>query len=138
MVNLNIKKNGPYLYAFWKDGNRTKSIYIGKKLEDFYSRKIAKDFDIRPRQLHKVEFIKQEASRGNVLAKQYLEKLRNRKVSIDWAYRVLINRRERTELIKNIISEMRKQGLDPNNEEDVRGYLNKPNPYNWRSPPVAG
>ena len=59
-----------------------------------------------------------------------VEKLRNRKVSIDWAYRVLINRRERIELIKNIISEMRKQGLDPNNEEDLRGYLNKPNPYN--------
>ena len=95
------KKYGPYLYAFWEEGNRTKSRYIGKKLEDFESRKIAKNNDLRPRQLDKFGFIKQEASRGNVLAKQYFEKLRNRKVSIDWAYRVLINhRRERFELIK--------------------------------------
>ena len=35
-------------------------------------------------------FIQQEASKGNVLAKQYLEKLRKEEVSIDWAYRVLI------------------------------------------------
>ena len=123
------KKHGPYLYAYWKEGNKTKSRYVGKKLEDFNSRKIAKEYDLRPSQLDKFEFIKQEASKGNVLAKQYFEKLRNRKVSIDWAHRVLINRiRERNELIKNIISAMRKQGLDPNNEEDLRGYLNKPKP----------
>ena len=124
------KKHGPYLYAFWKEGNRTKSRYIGKKIEDFNSRKIAKDYDLRPRLLDKFEFIKQEASRGNVLAQQYYEKLRNRKVSIDWAHRVLINRiREQNERIKNIISEMKKQGLDPNNEKDLRGYLNKPCNY---------
>jgi transcriptional accessory protein Tex/SPT6 len=111
------KEHGPYLYAYWKEDNKTKSRYVGKKLEDFNSRKIAKDYDLRPSQLDKFEFIKQEASRGNVLAKQYFEKLRNRKVSIDWAYRVLINRiREQNEWIKNIISEMKKQGLDPSNE----------------------
>ena len=38
-----------------------------------------------------MKFIKQEASKDNVLAKQYLEKLRKEEVSIDWAYRVLIN-----------------------------------------------
>ena len=37
------------------------------------------------------KFIQQEASKGNVLAKQYLEKLRKEEVSIDWAHRVLIN-----------------------------------------------
>jgi len=78
------------------------------------------DHDLRPSQLLKFKFIKQEAFRGNVLAQRY------RKVSIDWAHRVLINRiREQNERIKNIISEMKKQGLDPNNEEDLRGYLNK-------------
>jgi len=35
---------------------------------------------------------------ANVLAKQYLEKLRKEKVSIDWAHRILINgiRKRRT------------------------------------------
>jgi transcriptional accessory protein Tex/SPT6 len=121
------KKHGPYLYAYWKEGNKTKSRYVGKKLEDYDFRKIAKDYDLRPSQLLKFKFIKQEASRGNVLAKQYFKKLKNKKVSIDWAHRVLINRiREQNELIKFIVSEMKKEGLDPSNEEDLRGYLNKP------------
>jgi hypothetical protein len=127
------KKHGPYLYAFWKEGNRTKSRYVGKKLEDIDSRKIAKDIDLRPSQLVKFEFIKKEVSRGNILAKQYFEKLRNKKVSIDWAHKVLINRSiassERAELIKFIVSEMKKEGLDPNNEEDLRGYINRPRNY---------
>lgn len=58
------------------------------------------------------------------------QKLRNKKVSIDWAYRVLVNRSivnsEQAELIKFIVSEMKKEGLGPSNEEDLRGYLNKP------------
>jgi hypothetical protein len=127
------KKHGPYLYAYWKEGNKTKSRYVGKKLEDYDFRKIAKDYDLRPSQLLKFKFIKQEASRGNVLAKQYFEKLKNKKVSIDWAHRVLINRSrvnpEQAELIKFIVSEMKKEGLDPSNEEDLRGYLNRP--YNY-------
>ena len=100
------KKHGPYLYAYWNEGDKTKSRYVGKKLEDY---------DLRSSQLLKVE------NRGNELAKQYLEKLRNKKVSIDWAHIVLINRiREQNELIKFIFSE-----IDPSNEEDLRGYLNK-------------
>jgi hypothetical protein len=62
------KKHGPYLYAYWKEGNKTKSRYVGKKLEDFDSRKTAKDQDLRPSQFRKFKFIKKEASRGNVLA----------------------------------------------------------------------
>ena len=120
------KKHGPYLYAYWKEGNKTKSRYIGKNLEDFISRKLAKDLDLRPSLLVKFKFIEEQANKGNVLAKEYLEKLRNRKVSIDWAHRVLITRiREQNELIKIIVSKMKKEGLDPNNEEDLRGYLNK-------------
>jgi len=81
-------------------------------------------------QLLKFKFIKQEISRGDVLAKQYIEKLRNKKVSIDWAYRVLINRiREQNKLIKFIFSEMKKEGLDPSNEEDLDHYLCKAGYY---------
>jgi hypothetical protein len=48
------KKHGPYLYAYWKEGNKTKSGYVGKKLEDLDLRKIAKDQDLRPSVLRRM------------------------------------------------------------------------------------
>jgi hypothetical protein len=94
--------------------------------------------------LIKFKFIEQEASKGNILAKQYLEKLRREEVTIDWANRVLINsiRQQRmlkmmaiaddrhfiydneTELVQFIASEMERKGLDVNNEEILDSYLN--------------
>jgi len=88
-----------------------------------------------------LKFIQQEASKDNVLAKQYLKKLRKEEVSIDWAYRVLISsiRQQRMlkmmaiaddrhfsydneiELVQFIASEMQKEGLD---EENLDSYLN--------------
>jgi hypothetical protein len=85
-----------------------------------------------------------EAAKGNVLAKQYLEKLRNEEVTIDWAHRVLISqiRQQRMlkmmaiaddrhfiydneiELVQFIASEMEKEGLDVKNEENLDSYLN--------------
>jgi hypothetical protein len=82
-----------------------------------------------------LKFIQQEASKDNVLAKQYLEKLRKEEVTIDWAHRVLVNsiRQQRMlkmmaiaddrhycydneiELVRFIASEMQKEGLDVNN-----------------------
>ena len=99
---------------------------------------------LRPSQLIKLKFIRQEASKDNVLANQYLEKLRKEEVSIDWAHRVLINniRQQRmlqmmaiadnrhfsydneNELVAFIASEMQKEGLDPNNEKNLDSYLN--------------
>ncbi|MFY9795687.1 MAG: hypothetical protein WAJ93_08360 [Candidatus Nitrosopolaris sp.] len=99
---------------------------------------------VRPSQLIKLKFIQQEASKDNVLAKQYLEKLRIEEVSIDWAHRVLINsiRQQRmlkmmaitddrhftyqneNDLVDFIASEMQKEGLDLNNEENLDSYLN--------------
>jgi hypothetical protein len=91
-----------------------------------------------------LKFIQQEASKGNVLAKQYLEKLKKEEVSIDWAHRVLVNsiRQQRMlkmmaiadgrhftydneiQLVQFIGSEMQKEGLDINNEENLDSYLN--------------
>lgn len=91
-----------------------------------------------------MKFIEQEASKDNVLAKQYLVKLRKEEVSIDWAHRVLINgiRQQRmfkmvaiadsrhfsyqneNDLLDFIASEMQKEGLDLNNEENLDSYLN--------------
>ena len=83
--------HGPYLYAYWKQDKKLNKKYVGKNLEDFRLRKLAKEIKLRPSQLIKLKFTQQEASKDNVLAKQYLEKLRKEEVSIDWAYRVLIN-----------------------------------------------
>ncbi|MFZ0514655.1 MAG: hypothetical protein WAM14_23835, partial [Candidatus Nitrosopolaris sp.] len=70
---------------------KLKKRYVGKNLEDFAIRKIAKEIKLRPSQLIKLKFIQQEASKGNVLAKQYLEKLRKEEVSIDWAHIVFVS-----------------------------------------------
>ena len=83
--------HGPYLYAYWKQDKKLKKRYVGKNLEDFRFRKLAKEIKLRPSQLIKFKFIELEVSKDNILAKQYLEKLRNEKVSIDWAHRVIIN-----------------------------------------------
>src|SRR5215472_9959616 len=108
--------HGPYLYAYWKHDKK----------------------------LIKIKLIQHEASKGNALAKQYLEKLRKEQVSIDWAHRVLINsiRQQRmlkmmaiaddrhfsydneTELVRFIDLEMQKEGLDLNIEENLDSYLN--------------
>jgi hypothetical protein len=89
------RPHGPYLNAYWREGKKIIHRYIGKSLEEFNDReiakRIAKKMGYRPSQHIKFKFIKQEESRGNELAKQYLEKLRNNEVSIDWAHRVLIN-----------------------------------------------
>jgi hypothetical protein len=99
---------------------------------------------VRPNQLVKLKFMQQEASKGNVLAKEYLEKLRKEEVSIDWAHRVLVNsiRQQRmlkmmaiaddrhfsyqneNDLLEFIASEMQKEGLDLNNEQNLDSYLN--------------
>jgi len=81
--------HGPYFYAYWKEDKKLNKRYVGKNLEDFRLRKIAKAVKIKPSPLIKFKFIEQQASKGNVLAKQYLEKLRKEEVSIDWAHRVL-------------------------------------------------
>jgi hypothetical protein len=83
--------HGPYLYAYWKQDKKLKKRYVGKNLEDFGLINIAKEIKLRPFQLIKFKFIQQEASKDNVLAKQYLEKLRKEEVSIDWTHRVLIS-----------------------------------------------
>ena len=123
--------HGPYLYAYWKHDKKLRKLYVGKNLEDFRLRKLAKEIKLRRSQLIKFMFIQQEASKDNALAKQYLEKLRKEEVSIDWAHRVLMNsiRQQRMlkmmaiaddrhfcydneiELVHFITSEMQKEGL---------------------------
>jgi hypothetical protein len=84
-------QHGLYLYAYWKEDKKLNKKYVGKNLEDFTLRKMAKEIKLRPSQLIKFRFIEEQASKCNVIAKQFLEKLRNEEVSIDWAHRVLID-----------------------------------------------
>jgi hypothetical protein len=138
------KSHGPYLYAYWKEDKKLKKRYVGKNLEDFSLKKIAKRMKVRASQLIKLKFIQQEASKDNVLAKRYLEKLRKEEVSIDWAHRAIINSTRQQRMLKMmaiadsrhfsydneielflfVASEMKKEGLDLNNEENLDGYLN--------------
>ena len=143
--NLDCQNShGPYLYAYWKHDKKLNKRYVGKNLENFRLRKIAKEIKVKPSQLIKLKFIQQETSKDNVLAKQYLEKLRIEEVSKDWAHRVLINsiRQQRMlkmmaiaddrhfayeneiELVRFVASEMQKEGLEVNNEENLDSYLN--------------
>jgi hypothetical protein len=136
--------HGPYLYAYWKQDKKLKKRYVGKNLQDFAIRKIAKEVKLKPSQYAKFIFIQEQTNKGNVLAKQYLEKLKKKEVSIVWAHRVLINRIRQQrmlkmmaiaddrhfsydneiELVQFIASEMKKEGLDVNNEENLDSYLN--------------
>jgi hypothetical protein len=131
----------PISHGYWKHDKKLNKRYVGKNLEDFRLRKIAKEIKLKPSLLIKFKFIEEQASKGNILAKQYLEKLRKEEVSIDWAHRVLISsiRQQRMlkmiaiaddrhfsydneiELVRFIASEMQKEG---SNEEDLDSYLN--------------
>jgi len=136
--------HGPYLYAYWKDGKTLQKRYIGKTIGDLLVRKVAKKADTTPTKMRKSKFIIDRAQRGNRVAQEYLEKLKNGKVSTDWAYKVVLcsireqrllkmiavaeqrhlNHNNPDELIELIALEMRKQGLDPTNEENFDSYLN--------------
>jgi hypothetical protein len=74
--------HGPYLYAYRKQDKKLNKRYVGKNFEDFGLRKIAKVIKVKPSQLIKLKFIEEEASKDNVLAKQYLEKLRKEEASM--------------------------------------------------------
>jgi hypothetical protein len=83
--------HGPYLYAYWKDGKRLRKKYIGKTLEEELFRKVAKQADTTRTKMRKSKFIKETGQRGNLVAQEYLERTKNGNVSLDWAYKVLVN-----------------------------------------------
>ena len=61
------KLHGPYFYAYWKQDKKLKKRYVGKHLEDFRLRKIAKQIKLKPSLLIKFKFIEEQANKGNVL-----------------------------------------------------------------------
>ena len=136
--------HGPYLYAYWKKNKKLTKRYLGKTWEDFRTSKRAKCIHLTPTQYRKSKFIREEAVKGNPLAMQYAEKLRNGEVSLDWAYRVINNKiheqrmlkmmtiadnrhfshDDENDLVQFIATEMQNQGLDLLNDDDLESYLN--------------
>ena len=49
--------HGPYLCAYWKQDKKLKKRYVGKNLEDFSLRKIAKEMKVKSSLLIKFKFI---------------------------------------------------------------------------------
>ena len=45
--------HGPYFYAYWKQDKKLKKRYVGKNLEDFRLRRIAKEIKVKPSLLKK-------------------------------------------------------------------------------------
>ena len=115
-------QHGPYLYAYWKEDKKLNKRYIGKNLEAFRLRQIAKEIKLKPSQYAKFKFIEQQANRGNVLAKQYIEKLRKEEVSIDWAHRVLINSIRHQRMLK-MMTVADDRHFNDQNENDLIDFI---------------
>ncbi|MGC2683625.1 MAG: hypothetical protein WA323_17345 [Candidatus Nitrosopolaris sp.] len=62
--------HGPYLYAYWKHNKKLNKKYVGKNLDDFRLRQLAREIKLRPNQLIKFKFIEQEASKGNAIPRE--------------------------------------------------------------------
>jgi hypothetical protein len=135
MVILIVKIHMAHISMPWKQDKKLKKRYVGK---------LVNEIKLRPSQLIKFMFIEEQASKSNPLAKEYLEKLRKEEVSIDWAHRVLISSirqqgmlkmmaiaddrhfsyENENDLVDFVASEMQKEGLDLDNEENLDSYLN--------------
>ena len=60
------KLYGPYFYAYQKQDKKLNKGYIGKNLEDFRLRKIAKEIKLKPSLLIKFKFIEEQVSKGKI------------------------------------------------------------------------
>lgn len=141
------KPHGPYLYAYWKDkeNKKLRKKYIGRTWDDWANRMCSNgQADMPPSNIRKHKFLEKEREKGNNVAKEYFQKYAENKVSIGWAYKVVVNRiKERrlftmvmlarkynfeydepTELVGFVGDKMRSKGLDPMNIEAMDSYLN--------------
>ncbi len=113
-------RHGPYLVMVWKDLdskclNKVKKKYLGKSkdgdmnvynvLSDLSSKKNVfsglVDRDCTVTKLKKCMDIMKAEENGNKLAQEYNQKLKNSKVSVDWAYKKVfkLNQTKNKELI---------------------------------------
>ena len=109
--------HGPYLYAYWKDGKRLLKRYIGKTIDDLLVRKVATKADTTPTKMRKLKVIKEKAQGGNLLAQEYLEKLKNGKVGTDSA-KVLTSSMREQRMLK-MIAVVEQRHLSHNNPDEL-------------------
>jgi len=144
------KLHGPYLYGYWKQDRKLKKMYIGKSYEEYYARitnmviqKLIGE-RITHTQLKKGMFVRQQSQKGIKTAMEYWKKIKEEKVSVDWAYKKvnesieqwrivrIFNVAERLgnipdtpeEAIGIVISEMKSKGLEADTIEQIDSYLN--------------
>ena len=139
------KPHGPYLYAYWKQDKKLKKKYIGRSWDDWVNRMLARRSLTRPSDIRKTKFINEQIKKGNNLAKEYKLKLKLDRVTLDWAYKQIVNdiseRRilkmihlaekynfefqgEVNDLVAFVADKMRSKGLDPMDIEAMDSYLN--------------
>jgi hypothetical protein len=91
------RRRGPYCYIYWKDKGKLRKKYIGKDPEQYNDRLVSKT--LIPllgfegwtfRQYQKWVFLQEEAIKNkNKLAAEYLNKVHDKKVTIDWTYKFI-------------------------------------------------
>lgn len=142
------KPHGPYYYAYWKDNAKLKKKYIGKDygkgLLRLYNLPSCKHFAVTWTEVQKALFVKEQAEKGNELAKKYVVKLSAGEVSLEWGYKMVKEdidgkryfkmlriaekkgfKFESSEDLSNFIdSDMENKGFDITSKNALDSYLN--------------
>jgi hypothetical protein len=89
------RRRGPYCYIYWKDKGKLRKKYIGRDPEQYNSRLAFET--LTPllgfenwtfRQYQKWVFLKEQSMvKKDKVAEEYLNKVNDKKITIDWAYK---------------------------------------------------
>jgi len=80
--------HGPYTYAYWRENGKLVKKYVGREpYTTSYKEQVRTRLDINPTDLRKIEFIVELEKQGYAIAKEYREKIEQKKVTLEWAYR---------------------------------------------------
>jgi hypothetical protein len=93
----NGRRRGPYCYIYWKEKGKLKKKYMGRNPEQYNDRLAFET--LTPLlgfenwtfgQYQKWVFLKEQAIvKKNKIAEEYLNKVRDKKITIDWAYKFI-------------------------------------------------
>ncbi|MEO9296111.1 MAG: hypothetical protein ABI347_11020 [Nitrososphaera sp.] len=124
------KRHGPYYYAYWKQEGKLRKAYVGSSLElgkEAY--RVKKTHGIARSVQRKVGTIRELAEMGYPSAIAYSIKLRSRRCSINWAYRVVIDC-----FMRNIYEPMLQMGLDPKDSHQLQSFIENMSKHYFHNP----
>jgi hypothetical protein len=119
--------HGPYIYAYWKDNGKLRKKYIGKSIEDHEDResilKYTAGLGMGSKRetvtyMRRFTFIDNEVKKGNNFAKEYQDKLRESKVTMEQGYR-MINENIKLKRLMKIFKIAKEQGFDINSDNYI-------------------